>query len=274
MIKVPAASKNESCPALSIITPVFNGEKFIEFCLKNVISSLPLPIEHIICDGGSTDQTIEIVKKYAIQYPHIRWISQKDRGQSDAMNHGVALAQADVIGFLNADDFYEKNTLKNILELIKKSAYPTIWMGNCRVLKEGDVELGINVPTALNFYKLIANYEFPYNPSAYFYHKKIHEQAGMYLIEDHYTMDLEFLLRAYKKSIIHYAPMTWGNFRLIAGTKTFGDTEQNHSQARCDELRKHAYESLNWIEKKIVDGYKFKKRAINFIKRAVHKFSN
>lgn len=76
---------------LSIITPVFNGKRFIEFCIKNVSEQNCPDAEHIIVDGGSTDGTVEIVKSYADKYPHIRWISKKDRGQSDAMNKGMLL---------------------------------------------------------------------------------------------------------------------------------------------------------------------------------------
>ena len=190
------------------------------------------------------------------------------------MNKAIRVAKANVIGFLNSDDFYEKNTLKNIIELIKEEPGLKIWMGNCRVLTEGDAELGINIPTALNIYQLIANYEFPYNSSAYFYHKKIHDEVGFFDINDHYTMDLEFLLRAYRKSIIYYTPKVWGNFRLIPGTKTFGDTEKNQSQARCDALRTVAYENLSFLGKKIVDFYKIKKRGLIFMKRIANKISN
>jgi glycosyltransferase involved in cell wall biosynthesis len=94
---------------ISIITPVFNGEKFIASCIKNVIGQNCPYAEHIIIDGASTDSTASIVKTFADRYPHIRWVSEKDRGQSDAMNKGIALAQGTILGFLNVDDYYEPN---------------------------------------------------------------------------------------------------------------------------------------------------------------------
>ena len=66
---------------ISIITPVYNGEPFIESCIKVVIDQAYPDVEHIIVDGGSTDRTVEIIKQYAQEYPHIRWISEKDKGQ-------------------------------------------------------------------------------------------------------------------------------------------------------------------------------------------------
>ena len=71
---------------LSIITPVYKGVKFIDSCIQNVIDQNCSEIEHIIIDGDSTDTTIEIIKQYAKQYPHIRFLSEPDKGQSDAMN--------------------------------------------------------------------------------------------------------------------------------------------------------------------------------------------
>ncbi|MCL1463491.1 glycosyltransferase [Argonema galeatum] len=66
---------------ISIITPVYNGDRFIESCIKVVIDQACPDVEHIIVDGGSTDRTLEIIQQYAEKYPHIRWISEKDSGQ-------------------------------------------------------------------------------------------------------------------------------------------------------------------------------------------------
>ena len=80
---------------LSIITPVYNGEKFIQACVENVIEQKCPDIEHIILDGCSSDNTVNIIKSYADKYPHINWVSEKDNGQSDAMNKGIAIAKGE-----------------------------------------------------------------------------------------------------------------------------------------------------------------------------------
>src|SRR5215510_8009297 len=102
-------------PQLSIITPVFNGIGFIEFCIINVIEQECREAEHIIIDGGSTDGTLEIIRKYAEQHEHIRWVSEPDRGQSDAMNKGIAVATGKLVGCLNVDDYYEEGVLCEVL---------------------------------------------------------------------------------------------------------------------------------------------------------------
>lgn len=91
---------------ISVITVTLNSEPFLAECLSSVISQGDCFHEHIIVDGGSTDGTIEIIKRHAAVDSRVRWISEPDRGISDAMNKGVALATGDVVTHLNSDDFY------------------------------------------------------------------------------------------------------------------------------------------------------------------------
>lgn len=116
-------------PLVSIITVVFNGEKFLEKTIQSVINQLYTNIEYIIIDGGSTDKTLTIIKQYENQIDY--WISEKDNGIYDAMNKGLSLASGDIIGIINADDWYELNSVeKSIAALLKNDADYTI--GNCR----------------------------------------------------------------------------------------------------------------------------------------------
>ena len=131
---------------ISIITPVYNGEKFIESCIKVVIEQNCSNAEHIIVDGGSTDGTVRIIKQYAEQYPHIRWVSEPDKGQSDAMNKGIALAKGEILGFLNVDDFYEPNVLNRVLEIFKTLPNPSLLMGKCNFLNDQDKVIWVQQP--------------------------------------------------------------------------------------------------------------------------------
>ena len=124
---------------ISIITPVYNGDRFIEKCINAVINQNCHDVEHIIIDGGSTDRTVDIIKEYADRSSHIRWISEKDRGQSDAMNKGIQMAKGEIICFLNVDDFYEPNVLNQVVELFIKLPDPSFVVGNCNVLNDDDV---------------------------------------------------------------------------------------------------------------------------------------
>ncbi|MBR8839334.1 MAG: glycosyltransferase [Stigonema ocellatum SAG 48.90 = DSM 106950] len=207
---------------LSVITPVYNGEKFIEFCIKNVIAQKSTLVEHIIIDGGSKDRTVEIIKEYAEEYKHIRWISEKDEGQSDAMNKGIKMAKGKILGILNADDFYEDNLLNRILELFEELPEPTLLVGNCNLWDDEGKISHINKPKDLRIAALLSERSpFPYNPSAYFYHKSLHQKVGLYKVEEHYGMDIDFLIKAILVANVKYLDEIWGNYRHIEGTKTF-----------------------------------------------------
>ncbi|MCA1993212.1 MAG: glycosyltransferase [Coleofasciculus sp. S288] len=223
---------------ISIITPIFNCDKFIESCIQNVIDQACLDVEHIIVDGGSTDRSVEIIKRYAEKYSHIRWVSQKDKGQSDAMNKGIAMARGSIIGILNADDFYEPEVLKRIQSLFLNLPEPSLVVGNCKVLKEGDIAVRLNKPRKLNFNYILVSRSFPENPSAYFCHKSLHDKIGLYDVDEHYVMDLDFILRAVPVAQVKYVDETWGNYRFIDNTKTFNDKKNGQANRRVEELIK------------------------------------
>ena len=95
---------------ISIITVVLNGEKTLERTIKSVINQSYKNFEHIVIDGGSTDGTIKILKKYSKKISY--WKSEKDKGIYDAMNKGIKKSKGNIIGILNSDDYYLKNALK------------------------------------------------------------------------------------------------------------------------------------------------------------------
>ncbi|MEH2129405.1 MAG: glycosyltransferase family 2 protein [Nostoc sp.] len=243
---------------ISIITPVYNGEKFIESCLQVVINQNFAEVEHIIVDGGSTDQTIDIIKYYANQHPHIRWISEKDQGQSDAMNKGIAMAQGLIIGILNVDDFYEPNVLSRISELFKTLPEPSLIVGNCNKWDHRGKLIQINKPKRLRPVDLLMGKQinddgmidvtFPVNPSAYFYHKSLHQKIGVYKVEEHYVMDIDFLLKAVKVAHVKYFNEIWGNYRYYPGTKTFDDSTNGTSERRIQQLFEDYTKTLSFFE--------------------------
>jgi glycosyltransferase involved in cell wall biosynthesis len=102
-------------PKISIITPTFNAAATIAACIESVAEQTYPAKEHWIIDGVSTDDTMTIVQQYAAVYPHIRYVSEKDKGIYDAMNKGIALSEGEWLYFLGADDtFYNNQVLENI----------------------------------------------------------------------------------------------------------------------------------------------------------------
>ncbi|MEI8278500.1 MAG: glycosyltransferase family 2 protein [Bacteroidota bacterium] len=101
-------------PKISIITPSYNQGQFIEQTICSVLDQNYPNLEYIIMDGGSKDNTVEIIKKYEKHITH--WVSENDKGQSDAINKGFKIASGDVINWLNSDDYYEKGALHKVGE--------------------------------------------------------------------------------------------------------------------------------------------------------------
>lgn len=97
-------------PKISIITPSFNQGRYIEQTILSVLDQ-PYPnVEHIVMDGGSTDGTVEILRRY----PHLVWVSEKDRGQADALNKGFARATGEIVGWINSDDYYREDIFASV----------------------------------------------------------------------------------------------------------------------------------------------------------------
>jgi glycosyltransferase involved in cell wall biosynthesis len=197
--------------------------------------------EQIIIDGGSTDGTVDIAASYASQCDRIRWLSEADQGQSHALNKGVSLARGDILGILNVDDFYEIGALNRILMLFEGLQKPALLVGNCNVLGEDGSLLSINKPQHLRLYELLLGPRVnptPINPSAYFYHSNLHKLIGGYDVNDHFTMDWDFIFRAVQVANVRYVDEVFGNYRLVSGAKTVEDMRSGQNKGRANRLLK------------------------------------
>ncbi len=224
---------------ISVITPVYNGERFIESCIQVVIDQKCSEVEHIIMDGGSTDRTVEIIKQYAAMYSHIRWQSEKDCGQSDAMNKAITMAKGEILAILNVDDYYEPNVLNRVAKIFKTLPDPSLLVGNCNLWNDAEEIFEVNKPTKMKFHDLLLGWHvnpFPANPSAYFYHTSLHQKIGLYDVDDHEAMDLHFLLKAVQVATVKYVDEIWGNFRVIKGSKTYDSNQTGETALRIERI--------------------------------------
>ena len=214
----------------------------MEFCIRNVIDQKCNDAEHLIIDGGSTDGTADVIRKYAGEYSHIRWVSERDQGQSDAMNKGVAAAAGTILGFLNVDDYYEAGVLAEVLSMFKRLPEPTLLVGNCNMWDDNGKLISVNKPAQISLLNLLrGKYEeaFPVNPSAYFYHKSLHQRIGRYEMQEHFGMDVHFVFRAVQNANVSYVDKTWGNYRYLEGTKTYNDVETGMNSIRVRSITQH-----------------------------------
>lgn len=130
-------------PLVSIITVVFNGAKYIEQTINSVINQSYKNIEYIIIDGASTDGTIDIIKQYENKISY--WKSEKDKGIYFAMNKGISLANGELIGILNADDFYLPDTIKKIIDA-DKLFHTDIYYGDIQYVSENGKSISFAKP--------------------------------------------------------------------------------------------------------------------------------
>lgn len=216
----PPTSRN---PLITVITPTFNGVGHLRQCVANVADQGVADVEHIVVDGGSRDGSSEVLAELAAIHPHLRHLSEPDRGQSDALNKGVALARGPILGVLNVDDTYEPGVLDRVVSLFSELPEPSFVTGNCAVRDfDGRVKF-VNRPRRLRLWQLLLGTElvqFPLNPAAYFYHRSLHDRIGGYAEDLSYAMDLDFVLRAVQTATVHYVGETWGNFWLSPECKT------------------------------------------------------
>lgn len=208
----------------SIITPTFNAASFVEDCVANVAAQGSSVAEHIIVDGGSSDGTQDKVHALMAVHPHLRFIPGPDQGQADAMNKGTRAAGGEVIGFLNVDDFYQPGAVADALRELGTLRRPGIVIGDCRVVDEDGNTLRWNRPKNVRIQSLLQMTlvdRIPANPSAYFYHREVHDIVGGYDAQNHYSMDVDFVLGAARLTCARYVARHWGNFRMTPACKTF-----------------------------------------------------
>ena len=205
----------------SVITISYNHAEFIEKTIQSVLDQQYHDFEHIIVDGGSTDGSIEIFKKY----PHLRWISEPDRGVSHALNKGFRLATGDVIAWINSDDFYASNAFTAVAAAIKNM--PVVLGDSYQTDRKGNPEqLVTNIPRSR---EELQKYWIPkawLSQPAVFFSRAALESVklpnGDYIDETFkYSMDFDLWLRLSEKyPLTNYIPQTLSYFRVYGENLT------------------------------------------------------
>jgi glycosyltransferase involved in cell wall biosynthesis len=208
---------NEKYPLVSIITPNYNGMPYLLATIESVRKQNYPNLEHIIFDGASSDGSVELLKSY----PEIIWISEKDRGQSHALNKGFALAKGNIIGWLNSDDTYTDGTItKAVGFLIDHPEYDMVGT-DVNIVDENDVVVGKAIGDDTDAVDLLKRNVIK-QPSL-FMRRAVLEKLNGVNENYHYIMDQEFWVRAFMNGFTYkyLKGECFANFRLIKGTKTF-----------------------------------------------------
>jgi glycosyltransferase involved in cell wall biosynthesis len=233
-------NQKNDVPLISIVIPSFNQGQFIEQTITSVLGQIYPNLELIIIDGGSTDQTLEIIDKYSdlISY----FISEPDQGQAHAINKGFRVAQGEILAWLNSDDIYLPCTLSKVAKILGASREPKLLHGGCLHFYESQTITYGRLASDFDVEQL-TYYDHVVQPSA-FWSRSLWEAVGELNENYHYVLDWDWFIRASQIckfiSIKEYLSI----YRLHENHKSSGG-----GLKRTDEVLKivETYASEDWI---------------------------
>ena len=228
--------KRDDLLRISVITVVRNGVEFVEETMLSVLGQSYKNIEYIIIDGGSSDGTVNIIKKHAPKLAY--WRSEKDDGIADAFNKGVLAATGQYLMLLNADDkLANSDVVSEVAKALEKQSYPALLYGDCEVLDRATgnflYRASISVPSKMQlcFGKMIPQ------PSL-FSHRSYFDKYGLFDMNFKIAMDFEWLLRGGMQERLVHSPL------LVTSVRTGGVSTANRENAVREiirALRKNGY---------------------------------
>lgn len=230
-------------PKITIITPSYNQGHFIEQTIQSVLNQHYPNLEYIIIDGGSTDNTVEIIKKYEDKITY--WISEPDKGQSDAINKGLKIATGDIINWLNSDDYYEPNALSTIANEFVNNPNAKVVCARSRIFKNENETVFYSSGTDVYFDNLEKTIAWArIDQPETFFHKSAIEKMGVLDVKLKYLMDrdwwIKYLLNFGLDNIVRIDNVIV-NFRLHNESKTVsqGDLFQKEFDSWFYNLAKY-----------------------------------
>ena len=184
-------------PRITVVTPSYNQGDFIEQTIKSVLGQGYPDLEYIVVDGGSTDGTVDILKRYD---GRLHWTSEPDRGQSHAINKGLRIATGEVFAFLNSDDLYEPGALRKVGAFFVQHPEAAWLSGRCRNIDEQGREIRKAITLYKNLWLRLRSYavlqvlDYVAQPAT-FWRRRVIEKVGLFDEHLSYAMDYDYSLR-------------------------------------------------------------------------------
>lgn len=201
---------------LSIVMPSYNQVHFIERSILSVLNQNYPNLQFIIMDGGSTDGTLDVIRKYE---KYLIWRSEPDNGQADAINKAVMLADGELVGWQNSDDVYFPGVFHRIHEISLKRPQAVLYSGTVVVIDREDRMISIMKFNAPSKRRLL--YEGCVTSSqSVFWRREVQSQTGLYDSNLQHAMDYDFWIRILAHGPAEFTPEILGGWRVYEGTKT------------------------------------------------------
>lgn len=234
-------------PKISIITPSYNQSNYLEETILSVINQNYKNIEYIIIDGQSSDDSVNIIKKYQNNLTY--WISEKDKGQSDAIHKGFQKATGDIICWLNSDDFFVQGALKNVANHFEKNPKVDILIGDGMYAdKKGNITRYYRYIKPLNF--LSKHGVLAFSQQSLFFKREFYFKLGGINTNYHYCMDTEFVYRSIQQkgyfSIMHKPT---GVFRWHSSMKSLNANHIKEEEMKNISKKYHSKLIFNYTAK-------------------------
>lgn len=227
---------------ISVITPSFQQGQFIERTIQSVINQRIGDLEYVICDGGSSDNTLTILQSYS---GTLNWISEPDQGQAHAVNKGLAMTKGDIIAWINSDDIYYPQALKYVIDFFTANPNISAVYGQADWIDENN-NIIAPYPTQDWNYKHLTKECYLCQPTVFF-RRSLVERLGNLDTSLHYCMDYELWLRYGQIVPFIHVPIKLAGSRLYVNNKTFSGRLAAHREANHMLKAKLGYATQHWI---------------------------
>ncbi len=208
---------DSNLPLVSIVTPSYKQARFLESTIRSVLEQDYPRLEYIIVDGGSTDGSVDIIQRYADRLAW--WVSEKDKGQTDAINKGFAHAKGDILAWLNSDDTYQPHAITEAVEFLQTHPDAGMVYGDTNFIDENGRIIGRFRAAQTDLRRLRQGYvHIPQQAS--FWRAHLWKQVGPLDPSFYFAMDYDLWVRLAALAPLQYTPQLWANFRLHTQGKT------------------------------------------------------